>query len=310
MSSLHRILVPVDFSPAATDAFRYALTLAVPLGASIEVVHAWSRVPGLTSLTEVDVAKEMAANATAQLRTLLEQTEVPPSVTVSARVVEGEAWRIISELSSFVDLVVMGTHGRTGLDRIIMGSTAERVIRMAACPVLTVRNGALTPIDLEREEERDIVRAMVDDRDTLRGVLAALIDEGISSEKINVVMSEDAHDEAFRSLDETKAKEAATSGGLIAGTVGGILGGLAGIGAVVTTGGLALFVLGPAFGMAAIGGAVGGLLGRSIPADRARILRAQIASGSQLVAVTVDDDAQAAAAYRVLKAFDAEIIEA
>lgn len=306
---VRRILVPVDFSLASKDAVRTALSIAQRYDAEVEILHMWMRIPGLAFEFGAQVSVNLATNAVEGMRQFVDSLDLPDDGRITTRVAEGEAWPAIIELSKSVDLIVMGTHGRAGLDRVLLGSTTERVIREAYCPVVTVRNGAPTPIPVEAMIEPKIVRAMVEDDEKLTIAIDALLKGGFDMEALSVVAAEDAHEADFDALDATKAKEAATSGGLLAGTVGGILGGLAGIGSVVTTGGLALFVLGPALGFAAVGGAVGGLLGRTVPADRAKVLKAQIASGSRLVAVHVDDDDAATKAMAVLRATGAELLD-
>lgn len=312
MKTFDRILVPVDYSAASKDALRAALVLAAQFGSEVEVLHSWMRVPGLAPGLGADVMQSLAGAAMESMRDFMKDVVVPDGVALTTRVVEGEAWPTVVELSKVVDLIVMGTHGRTGLDRMIMGSTAERVVRESECPVLTVRNQAPDVVEgavLADEVEERVIRGMVDDGDKLRNTLSALLEAGISTEKVSVVMSEDVHENDFSALEETKAKEAAATGGIMAGTVGGILGGLAGIGSVVTTGGLALMVLGPAIGFAAVGGAVGGLLGRTVPADRARVLKAQISEGNRLIAVHVDGQAEAAKVSDIMKQNGAEILD-
>ncbi len=307
--NVRRILVPVDFSMASKDAVRAALTIAERFDAEVELLHMWMRIPGLAFEFGAQVSVNLAQNAVDGMRTFVKELDLPENARITTRVAEGEAWPAIIELSKSVDMIVMGTHGRTGLDRVLLGSTAERVIREASCPVLTVRNGAATPLPQEDLAEPRIVRAMVEDDASLRTAIDALLKGGFDADALSVVVAEDDHEVDFAALDETKAKEAATSGGLLAGTVGGILGGLAGVGSVVTTGGLALFVLGPALGFAAVGGAVGGLLGRTVPADRAKVLKAQISSGSRLIAVHVDGDESANKAMAVLKATGADLLD-
>jgi hypothetical protein len=185
---------------------------------------------------------------------------------------------------------VMGTHGRTGLDRLLLGSVAARVVQQASCPVMTVRE----PAEQEqkprrrRSPEEQLVYAMFEDRRHLETAFAELTAFGIAVEDISLVMSEDTHEQDFKLLDRTKALKGATAGGLMAGTVGGILGGLIGIGSVVT-GGIGLIVMGPALAFAAAGGLFGGLLGRTVPDDRAMVLKAEIAEGKTLMAVHVRD---------------------
>ena len=141
------ILVPLDFSTNAARALRYAKTLASRFGASLELLHvvedpftsgAWSSeiyVPNIVELRGSlvkDAEQRLAVDQSA-----LSLEGVPTIATVRT----GPVGYTIVEYAQAVhaDLIVMGTHGRTGLAHIFMGSVAERVVRTAPCPVLTVR---------------------------------------------------------------------------------------------------------------------------------------------------------------------------
>jgi universal stress protein A len=144
--TISRILVPVDFSPHATRALQYATTLATQYGARIELLHvvedpvmsgAWS--------SEVYVPPELLASMTATATRRLDELKatLPPSVVADTAVLVGHPAATIPDHAhdGRFDLIVMGTHGRSGLSHLVMGSVAERVVRRAQCPVLTVREG-------------------------------------------------------------------------------------------------------------------------------------------------------------------------
>ena len=145
--NITKILVPVDFSPHAERAFGYAAALARRLGAELTLVHvvedpyatgAWGGegyVPNVTELLE-----ELLVSAGRQLETW-KAREAAQGLTVKTAVITGRpAQSIIAHaVSERCDLIVMGTHGRTGLAHAVMGSVAERVLRKAPCPVLTIR---------------------------------------------------------------------------------------------------------------------------------------------------------------------------
>jgi universal stress protein A len=147
-ASITRILVPVDFSAHADCAVRYAATLAARFGARLELLHvvedpialgAWSSevyVPNLTALRD-GMIKD-AKRRLVVYRAPLDERGIPVITTVGS----GQAARAIVEYARGLacDLIVMGTHGRTGLAHLITGSVAERVVRTAPCPVLTVRD--------------------------------------------------------------------------------------------------------------------------------------------------------------------------
>jgi nucleotide-binding universal stress UspA family protein len=146
-----RILMATDFSSGAEAARQVAMSLARAHGAELLLVHVYedalrhTYVEGrtLTSLGELQASQrewaetELAARA-AEAR----------SAGVAARSVllTGSAAEQIAEAarSHGADLLVIGTQGRTGLDRLLLGSVAERVVRLAPCPVLTVKDDAGT----------------------------------------------------------------------------------------------------------------------------------------------------------------------
>lgn len=159
------ILVPVDFSPYSTKALNYAADMATVFGASIVVLHIIDRPTSLhqirqrfqekgVSTTDVtddsqisnddlDTAvDEQREQAYADLQAFL-----PPrlaDLTVDLRVVLGHPFERIIEtaVQEDVALIILGTHGRTGLSRAMMGSIAERVARMAPCPVMMVKSSS------------------------------------------------------------------------------------------------------------------------------------------------------------------------
>ena len=140
------ILVPIDFSEHSERALRYARALAEPLGASLHLLHVVEdlALPGgwTTDIYTRDLGNlqaQLIAEAERRMATyrigLGSQPEVPTSVTA------GHAPTMIAARAAAIgaDLIVMGTHGRSGFSHLLMGSVAERVMRVAACPVLTVR---------------------------------------------------------------------------------------------------------------------------------------------------------------------------
>jgi nucleotide-binding universal stress UspA family protein len=143
--SITRILVPVDFSAHSDRAMRYAATLAGRVGASVELLHV---VEDLTygAFSEVYVPNvpalmEEAINSAVDRLTPLKAEVFPHGADVETVVSMGRPALTIVEhaRAGKFDLIVMGTHGRTGLGHLLMGSVAEHVVRTAPCPVLTVR---------------------------------------------------------------------------------------------------------------------------------------------------------------------------
>lgn len=140
--SIQRILVPVDFSACSGDAFRLAGSLADALGASIEVLHVID--VGARRLGSAEPPERNdSATARESLRQFLAAAGGGGPVP-SGRVETGEPREVIVSLAKDegFDLIVMGTHGRTGRSHTFVGSVAESVVRTSPRPVLTVREGA------------------------------------------------------------------------------------------------------------------------------------------------------------------------
>lgn len=149
MMASGRILVPIDFSTCSLAALEHALAMAARFGSSVEVLHVWSlpltlgagdpvALPGHTHETVATFAGSQAAR-------LLDQMMIDlagrGTVEVHSRVQRGDASEEIVRIADEggYDLIVMGTHGRSGLNHLLRGSVAEQVIRRATCPVLTIR---------------------------------------------------------------------------------------------------------------------------------------------------------------------------
>lgn len=154
---LQKILLPTDFSGCANYALPYTASIARATGAKIiclNVVEPVVPAVGYTGLAEpmpiADISEQLEDSAERQLPKLAECEECV-GLNVEELIVHGDAAaeivRVAEELA--VDLIVISSHGRTGLGRIIFGSTAEAVVRHATCPVLVVK----PPPEEETEEE-------------------------------------------------------------------------------------------------------------------------------------------------------------
>src|ERR1700674_703426 len=137
--ALKNILFATDFSPAAEAALPYAIGLARQYGAKVHGLHvrfpAMYPIVGPEAMPQViEAAEEQAKFEAQQLHEML--ATIPHEVTVA----EGDLWPTLKEMvdQQKVDLIVMGTHGRKGVSRALLGSAAEEVFRKASCPVLTV----------------------------------------------------------------------------------------------------------------------------------------------------------------------------
>ncbi|MBI3091345.1 MAG: universal stress protein [Candidatus Tectomicrobia bacterium] len=139
---LEKILVPVDYSEGSKEALAFAIDLAREFNASIEVLHivdsrsisyvaySGTMITRLLETLEHDLRQMIAGVDTKGVR-------IEASVSDRFGVPHAE---ILEEAKSRgVDLIVLGTHGRTGISHALLGSVAEKVVRLAPCPVLTVR---------------------------------------------------------------------------------------------------------------------------------------------------------------------------
>lgn len=144
---IRSILLPTDFSECGNYALTYAASFARTFGASIICVHVIEpMVPtvGYSGMTEplplADISAQLEDSAERELPKLAEGEECA-GLEIEEVIVHGEAASEIVRVAKDrqVDLIVLSSHGRTGLGRILFGSTAEAVVRHAPCPVLVVK---------------------------------------------------------------------------------------------------------------------------------------------------------------------------
>jgi len=142
----NKILVPTDFSESARYALPFAIDLAQKYNAKLHILHvvepivvpvdfAWG------TYSYPDIEKQLGGFVEESLAKIV-QEQIPEGLEVEATHLNGKSWR---EIVSFakgkeIDLIVMATHGLSGLSHALYGSTAEKVVRKAPCPVLTVRH--------------------------------------------------------------------------------------------------------------------------------------------------------------------------
>ena len=146
------ILFATDFSPASTVAFNVAAALARDYRARVIAVHVIEPVRvGFSEYGSYIGPEEEKGHAMEMLSAIVAPS---PRVMLERRLLEGDPAEMIAEAAADAnaDLIVMGTHGRTGLTRLVMGSVAEEVLRHAPCPVLTIR-GQLNVLTEEPVEE-------------------------------------------------------------------------------------------------------------------------------------------------------------
>jgi nucleotide-binding universal stress UspA family protein len=137
--SKRKILFPTDFSHTGDAALELATSLARERGGEVLIVHV-EEPPAAYGAGEMYYG--MPDPVTDDLRKMLDQVKpTDPEIPCERRLITGDPATAIARLAADegVELIVMGTHGRTGLMRLLMGSVAEAVVRRAPCPVLTLR---------------------------------------------------------------------------------------------------------------------------------------------------------------------------
>lgn len=147
MAEIKRMLVPTDFSPASDIAFNYAIDMAVRHRASLHLLHViddasfataypdgfYVEIPGLRA--------QLTGESTRRLQDMATRCAAA-DVATTVEVAAGRPAYVIAEIARLrgTDLIIMGTHGRSGFVHFVVGSVAERVVRAAPCAVLTVRD--------------------------------------------------------------------------------------------------------------------------------------------------------------------------
>jgi universal stress protein A len=155
---IHRIVVPVDFSEAADRAVDYAGGLALLLGASLHLIHVAEEIilpsgPVELSLPDTSALRErLHEDARSRLAAIVAKLKAAGPQRVTREIRNGLTAESIAQatVDCGADLIIMATHGRTGLAHLLMGSVAERVIRIASCPVLVMRESGQTNIQTRR----------------------------------------------------------------------------------------------------------------------------------------------------------------
>jgi len=145
MKPFTKILTAIDFSENSECAFDYALTLATQFNAELTIIHVINEPVDLRGfyvphISFEQLEKEIEESAVKMMETFC-STKLGTFSNYKTSIMTGIPYDEITAAAVRIDasLIVLGTHGRTGLDRILFGSTAERVVRSASCPVLTVR---------------------------------------------------------------------------------------------------------------------------------------------------------------------------
>jgi nucleotide-binding universal stress UspA family protein len=165
MLEIHKILVPVDFSECSKAALESAAALAERFEASVDVLHVWEpphlvgpefliRERGETGHPIQDIALEQARKEMDRFLSTFPNRE-----RFNVRFESGKPYKTITALASseHYDAIVMGTHGRSGLPRMLIGSVAEKVVRTAPCPVVTVREPGGTHAEVKSGDNMSLL---------------------------------------------------------------------------------------------------------------------------------------------------------
>ena len=148
MKIFTKILVPVDFSSHANEAVRYAADLSRTYGATVMIVHVAQppsyMLPDLYYPFTPNQVIEINAMNNKGLEAALQQARTAGAQGVASKLLQGYPAAEIAACAALekFDLIVMGSHGRTGISHALLGSIAEKVTRQAPCPVLIVRLAA------------------------------------------------------------------------------------------------------------------------------------------------------------------------
>jgi nucleotide-binding universal stress UspA family protein len=147
MINLHRILVPTDFSKHSENALTYATAFAEKFGAELYLLHVVQDLAvfipeALTAAPPISPPVEQLTAAVRQALDRVIESHQLRRFNAHAEVREGNPFYEIVRFAKEenIDLIIMGTHGHSGLVHVLLGSVAEKVVRKAPCPVLTVRH--------------------------------------------------------------------------------------------------------------------------------------------------------------------------
>ncbi|MGY3879495.1 universal stress protein [Aeromonas enteropelogenes] len=142
MSSIKTLLCPVDFSHMSQAVLDYAVFMAQTHQAQLKLIHVVDQLHGFDSykilhMTAIEITHEMERQARTQLKELIATQPIPATFDIRFGRAADEI--VIQAKEDEVDLIVMGSHGRSGITHLLVGSVAESVVRHAPCPVLVVR---------------------------------------------------------------------------------------------------------------------------------------------------------------------------
>ncbi|QAR31891.1 universal stress protein [Geovibrio thiophilus] len=146
MIKIKKILYPTDFSEPSKIALEYAAELAKQFGAELEILHVMFDETQVVSfylpqVTMQSLSTDIETGSAKQLDEFIQNQPVLKGINYTTTLIKGTPFIEITKHAkeTGADMIVIGTHGRTGLDHVLFGSTAEKVVRKAPCPVFTVR---------------------------------------------------------------------------------------------------------------------------------------------------------------------------
>lgn len=142
MPSIKTLLCPVDFSQMSRAVLDYAVFMAQSHQAQLKLIHVVDQLHGFDSykilhMTAIEITHEMERQARTQLKELIATLPIPATFDIRFGRAADEI--VIQAKEDEVELIVMGSHGRSGISHLLVGSVAESVVRHAPCPVLVVR---------------------------------------------------------------------------------------------------------------------------------------------------------------------------
>ena len=143
--AIRSILVPIDFSAHSRAALRYAIPLAEQFGASLRLIYVveptiYPADLGFGQVVYPNIEEELEEKGAAELKSIIDK-DIPEGVKASSQVRTGKPHQeiLLEAEDQRSDLIVIATHGHTGVEHMLFGSTAERIVRNAKCPVMTIR---------------------------------------------------------------------------------------------------------------------------------------------------------------------------
>lgn len=146
MINIERILFPTDFSEHSKHAFRYALSFAKEYNAKLYMLHVIEDIQYLANAYMFDVPimpsfADMEQNRLKEMQEFIDREVTDTKIEIEKVVKRGRPFIEIIQMArdEKIDLIVIATHGRGGLEHVFFGSVAEKVVRKAPCPVLSIR---------------------------------------------------------------------------------------------------------------------------------------------------------------------------